>query len=103
MAKTKLDLQSLVPSVATHEELLLKSGMPASAPAPVSGADEQPTKIRFTNTMLPETWLQLQQLAYWGRKDIGVIIDNALTEYFAKHPDSQRELPQDIKRKKKIL
>ena len=62
MAKTKLDLQSLVPSAATHDELLLKPGMSAPAPAPVPVADEQPTKIRFTNTMLPEISFKLKQI-----------------------------------------
>ena len=59
-------------------------------------------KTRFTNTLLTSTYVQLHRLAFWDRRDMSSIMDNALQEYFAAHPDANKPLPEQERVKRKL-
>ena len=46
--------------------------------------------------------MQLHRLAFWGRRDMSAIMDVALPEYFAKHPDAAKPLPEQERVKRKL-
>ncbi len=81
------------------------------SPARSSSAPEQPAaepgaavpaKTRFTNTLPTSTYVQLHRLAFWDRRDMSAIIDVALQEYFAAHPDASKPLPESERMKRKL-
>ena len=59
-------------------------------------------KTRFTNTLPTSTYVQLHRLAFWDRRDMSSIIDTALQEYFAAHPDANKPLPEPERVKRKL-
>ena len=81
------------------------------APAAASLVPEPPVvvpssalvvKTRFTNTLLTSTYVQLHRLAFWDRRDMSSIMDTALQEYFAAHPDANKPLPEPERVKRKL-
>lgn len=60
------------------------------------------TKTRFTNTLPTSTYVQLHRLAFWDRRDMSSIMDAALQEYFAAHPDADKPLPEPERVKRKL-
>ena len=81
------------------------------APAATSPAPEPPvavpssalaSKTRFTNTLPTSTYMQLHRLAFWDRRDMSTIMDAALQEYFAAHPDANKPLPEPERVKRKL-
>ncbi len=81
------------------------------APAATSPVPEPPTvapssavaaKTRFTNTLPTSTYVQLHRLAFWDRRDMSDILDAALQEYFATHPDADKPLPEPERVKRKL-
>lgn len=74
--------------------------MPAPATAPPTVP--APTKTRFTNTLPTATYVQLHRLSFWDRRDMSAIMDVALQEYFAKHPDADKPLPEQERMKRKL-
>lgn len=76
--------------------------------APSSGkvTEEVPaataSRTRFTNTLPTATYVQLHQLAFWDRRDMSAIINDALQAYFARHPDASRPLPEAERAKRKL-
>lgn len=102
-AKPKFDLDQLLP--ANPDDFLLKPKAP-KAPAAAALAPEgegEAVKIKFSNQLPLETWRQLHQYSFWERKDLSVVLDQALLAFFAQHPESQRELPEDEKKRRKLL
>lgn len=61
-----------------------------------------PVKTRFTNVLSTSTYVQLHRLAFWDRRDMSAIIDVALQEYFATHPDANKPLPEAERVKRKL-
>ena len=61
-----------------------------------------PAKTRFTNTLPTSTYIQLHRLAFWDRRDMSAIIEVALQEYFATHPDANKPLPEQERVKRKL-
>lgn len=59
-------------------------------------------RTRFTNTLPTATYVQLHQLAFWDRRDMSAIINEALQEYFARFPDASRPLPEPERAKRKL-
>ena len=81
------------------------------APAAVSPMPESPVmvpslalvaKTRFTNTLPTSTYVQLHRLAFWDRRDMSSIMNTALQEYFAAHPDANKPLPELERVKRKL-
>ena len=81
------------------------------APAATSPVPELPVvapnlaaaaKTRFTNTLPTSTYVQLHRLAFWDRRDMSSIIDVALQEYFAAHPDADKPLPEQERVKRRL-
>ncbi|MGY2134408.1 hypothetical protein ACW9KT_19420 [Hymenobacter sp. HD11105] len=100
-SKPKLDLDQLLP--ANPDDFLLKpkaTKAPAAAPSVVPEAET--AKIKFSNQLPLDTWRQLHQYSFWERKDLATVIDQALLAYFAQHPESQRELPAEEKKRRKL-
>jgi hypothetical protein len=75
---------------------------PAAAP-PSTAPEAEAPKIKFSNQLPLETWRQLHQYSFWERKDLATVLDQALLAYFAQHPESQRELPAEEKKRRKLL
>lgn len=99
-AKPKLDLDQLLPT--NPDDFLLK---PKAAPAPAAthaAPAAEAVKIKFSNQLPVETWRQLHQYSFWERKDLATVLDQALLAFFAQHPESQRELPAEEKRRRKL-
>ena len=61
-----------------------------------------PLKTRFTNTLATPTYIQLHRLAFWDRRDMSAIIEEALQEYFANHLDASKPLPEEERVKRKL-
>lgn len=76
------------------------------APSSSKATEEVPAvntgRTRFTNTLPTATYVQLHQLAFWDRRDMSAIINEALQEYFARHPDASRPLPEPERAKRKL-
>jgi hypothetical protein len=101
-SKPKLDLDQLLP--ANPDDFLLKpkaTKTPAADPSLVPEAEA--VKIKFSNQLPLETWRQLHQYSFWERKDLATVLDQALLAFFAQHPESQRELPAEEKKRRKLL
>ena len=78
---------------------------PVSEPpvvAPNSALSVLAAKTRFTNTLPTSTYVQLQRLSFWDRRDMSSIMDAALQEYFAAHPDANKSLPEPERVKRKL-
>lgn len=73
-----------------------------SAPEATALIVPVPTKTRFTNTLPTATYVQLHRLAFWDRRDMSAIIEVALQEYFAHHPDADKPLPEQERVKRKL-
>lgn len=71
-------------------------------PAATSPAAPLPTKTRFTNTLPTSTYVQLHRLSFWDRRDMSAIIEVALQDYFANHPDANKPLPEQERVKRKL-
>jgi len=71
-------------------------------PAVTSSATPLSTKTRFTNTLPTSTYVQLHRLSFWDRRDMSAIIEAALQDYFANHPDANRPLPEQERIKRKL-
>lgn len=102
-SKSKLDLDQLLP--ANPDDFLLK---PKAAKVPASASvapdtEAEAFKIKFSNQLPLDTWRQLHQYSFWERKDLSVVLDQALLAFFAQHPESQRELPEEEKKRRKLL
>ncbi|TGE03856.1 hypothetical protein [Hymenobacter fodinae] len=97
-SKPKFDLDQLLP--ANPDDFLLKPKA-AKAPLPEAPAVEA-VKIKFSNQLPLDTWRQLHQYSFWERKDLATVLDQALLAFFAQHPDSQRELPAEEKKRRKL-
>lgn len=107
---SKFGLAALVsqPASATPlrsvDELLFAptgSGQPPEQPAAAPEA-AAPAKTRFTNTLPTSTYVQLHRLSFWDRRDMSAIIDVALQEYFASHPEANNPLPEAERVKRKL-
>lgn len=76
------------------------------APSSSKAKEEVPVattgRTRFTNTLPTSTYVQLHQLAFWDRRDMSAIINDALQEYFARFPDASRPLPEPERAKRKL-
>lgn len=97
--KSKHSLNDLIP--AQHpDELLLPTSTPAAA-VPEQPM-EAPGRIRFTNTIDPDIWRQLHRVAYWSRRDLNLVMEAALTQYFQGNPDAQQELPKDELKRRRL-
>ncbi|GGF27989.1 hypothetical protein GCM10011383_44650 [Hymenobacter cavernae] len=101
--KSKPDLDQLIPT-SSPDDLLLKPKTPAVIGTSLPGASPtEITKIKYSSILPSDVWKQLHQLSFWDRKDLSVIIEAALIEYFKEHPDAQRELPEEEKRRRRLL
>ncbi|QIL78256.1 MULTISPECIES: hypothetical protein [Hymenobacter] len=100
-SKPKLDLDQLLP--ANPDDFLLKPKATKAAAAPSVAPEAEAVKIKFSNQLPVETWRQLHQYSFWERKDLATVFDQALLAFFAQHPESQRELPAEEKRRRKLL
>jgi hypothetical protein len=100
-SKPKFDLDQLLP--ANPDDFLLKPKAPkASAAAPSAAPEAEAVKIKFSNQLPLETWRQWHQYSFWERKDLATVLDQALLAFFAQHPESQRELPADERKRRKL-
>lgn len=70
--------------------------------APNSALSVLAAKTRFTNTLPTSTYVQLHRLSFWDRRDMSSIMDAALQEYFAAHPDADKPLPETERVKRKL-
>lgn len=70
--------------------------------AATSPAAPMPAKTRFTNTLPTSTYVQLHRLSFWDRRDMSEIIEAALQDYFANHPDANKPLPEQERVKRKL-
>ena len=59
-------------------------------------------KTRFTNTLPTATYVQLHQLAFWSRQEMGAIVNAALQDYFATRPGANRSLPEVERLKRRL-
>lgn len=80
---------------------------PTGDAAPLTTAATSPatllyTKTRFTNTLPTSTYVQLHRLSFWDRRDMSAIIEAALQDYFANHPDANKPLPEQERVKRKL-
>ena len=104
--KSKFDLAALVsqPTAAipkgSVDDLLFAPA--ATSPVPEPAVAAPAAKTRFTNTLSTSTYLQLHRLAFWDRRDMSSIMDAALQEYFAAHPDADKPLPELERVKRKL-
>ena len=73
-----------------------------SEPSVVAPNTTLAAKTRFTNTLPTSTYVQLHRLAFWDRRDMSSIMDAALQEYFAAHPDADKPLPEPERMKRKL-
>lgn len=100
-SKPKLDLNQLLP--ANPDDFLLKPKAAKAPAAPAAAPEAEAAKIKFSNQLPLETWRQLHQYSFWERKDLAAVLDQALLAFFAQHSESQRELPEEEKRRRKLL
>jgi hypothetical protein len=100
---TSLVSQPATPTASVDDLLFAPTG---SSPVlqPVAKAPDVPVpaKTRFTNTLPTPTYVQLHRLAFWDRRDMSAIIEVALKEYFASHPDANKPLPEQERIKRKL-
>ena len=75
---------------------------PVPEPLVVAPSTALAAKTRFTNTLPTSTYVQLHRLAFWDRRDMSSIMDAALQEYFAAHPDADKPLPEPERMKRKL-
>ena len=75
---------------------------PVPEPSVIRPSSALAAKTRFTNTLPTSTYVQLHRLAFWDRRDMGSIMDAALQEYFAAHPDADKPLPEPERVKRKL-
>ncbi|WP_210521820.1 hypothetical protein [Hymenobacter terricola] len=107
---SKFGLAALVsqPTSATPtrsvDDLLFAPAGNSIEPDPVAKAPNTPllTKTRFTNTLPTTIYVQLHRLSFWDRRDMSAIIEVALQEYFAHHPDADKPLPEQERVKRKL-
>ena len=107
---SKFGLSALVSQPATAipkgsvDDLLFAPVPTSSVPGPVVAAPSPAltSKTRFTNTLPTSTYVQLHRLAFWDRRDMSSIMDAALREYFAAHPDADKPLPEPERVKRKL-
>jgi hypothetical protein len=86
------------------DDLLFAPTSDATSPTPAatSPAAPLPTKTRFTNTLPTSTYVQLHRLSFWDRRDMSAIMEAALQDYFAHHPDANKPLPEQERVKRKL-
>ena len=107
---SKFDLAALVsqPTAAipkgSVDDLLFAPAATSPVPEPAVAAliSAPAAKTRFTNTLSTSTYLRLHRLAFWDRRDMSSIMDAALQEYFAAHPDVDKPLPESERVKRKL-
>ena len=107
---SKFGLAALVSHPATAipkgsvDDLLFAPAAASLVPEPpvVVPSSALVVKTRFTNTLLTSTYVQLHRLAFWDRRDMSSIMDTALQEYFAAHPDANKPLPEQERVKRKL-
>ena len=86
------------------DDLLFAPAAASSVPEPpvVAPSSVLAAKTRFTNTLPTSTYVQLHRLSFWDRRDMSSIMDAALQEYFAAHPDADKPLPEPERVKRKL-
>lgn len=99
---TSLVSQPTIASVTRSVDDLLFAPTGDTTPVVTSPAVPLPTKTRFTNTLPTSTYVQLHRLSFWDRRDMSAIIEAALQEYFANHPDVNKPLPEQERLKRKL-
>ena len=107
---SKFGLAALVSQPATAipkgsvDDLLFSPAVVSPVPEPLVAAPSSAltSKTRFTNTLPTSTYVQLHRLAFWDRRDMSSIMDAALQEYFAAHPDADKPLPEPERVKRKL-
>ena len=87
--------------------LFAPTATPPVAEPPVASPNAFPnstlaSKTRFTNTLSTSTYVRLHRLAFWDRRNMSAIMDAALQEYFAAHPDADKPLPEPERVKRKL-
>jgi len=95
---------TVAPTHLVDDLLFAPTGGGAAPPIPAATSPVAPlsAKTRFTNTLPTPTYVQLHRLSFWDRRDMSAIIEAALQEYFANHPDANKPLPEQERVKRKL-
>ena len=92
-----------IPKGSVDDLLFAPAASSVPEPPVIAPSSALTAKTRFTNTLQTSTYVQLHRLAFWDRRDMSSIMDAALQEYFAAHPDADKPLPEPERVKRKLL